>query len=191
MTAGQLPSIETSRLLLRPWRDEDFEPFAGLTADPKVMEYFPALLTREESDALAQGIAARMAERGFGLWAVEVPGIAPFIGFVGLSVPSFEAHFTPCVEVGWRLARAHWGKGYASEAANASLRFGFETVGLEEIVSFTVPQNLRSRAVMERIGMHQDPDGGFDHPRITEGHPLRRQVLYRMRSDDYRSRPSG
>ena len=174
------PTIQTPRLLLRPWRDDDHAPFAALNADPVVMEFFPSTLDRTESDAAVGRIREHFAARGFGLWAVEVPGTADFIGFVGLAVPRFEAHFTPCVEIGWRLAREHWGRGYATEAARAAIRFGFEELALGEIVSFTVPANVRSRAVMERIGMTRSPADDFDHPALPEGHPLRRHVLYRL-----------
>ena len=181
-TPASLPpgSIRTDRLLLRRWRDEDLVPFAELNSDPEVMTYMPALLDRPESDALATRIREQFDHRGFGLWAVEVPEVAPFIGYVGLSVPRFTAAFTPCVEVGWRLARAHWGQGYATEAARASVTFGFDHVGLEEIVSFTVPANSRSIAVMKRIGMRRDPADDFDHPSLPASHPLRRRVLYRL-----------
>ena len=174
------PTIRTHRLLLRLWRDEDLAPFAALNADPRVMEHFPKLLDRAESDAVAVRIRENFDRRGFGLWAVEVPGVADFIGFVGLSVPHFEAHFTPCVEIGWRLARDHWGFGFASEAARAAVDFGFSQLELDQIVSFTVPANKRSRAVMERIGMTRTPVDDFDHPSLPDGHPLRRHVLYRL-----------
>jgi RimJ/RimL family protein N-acetyltransferase len=173
------PTIQTLRLHLRPWRDEDLTAFAALNADPKVMEFLPKPLDRGESDALAARIRDHFTRRDFGLWAVEVPGVADFIGCVGLSVPEFHAHFTPCVEVGWRLAHAHWSQGYATEAAGAALDFGFRRLGLEEIVAFTVPANRRSRGVMERIGMNWTPIDDFDHPALPEGHPLRRHVLYR------------
>lgn len=173
--------LRTERLLLRGWRDEDREPFAALNADPEVMAHFPGPLDRADSDALADRIAARVAASGHGLWAVEVPRVAPFVGFVGLAPIPFEAHFTPAMEVGWRLARAHWGAGYATEAARAALAFAFTDLGLEEVVSITVPENHRSRAVMERIGMTHDPADDFDHPRFEPGHPLRRHVLYRGR----------
>jgi RimJ/RimL family protein N-acetyltransferase len=173
--------LQTQRLLLRPWRESDLEPFAALNADPVVMEHFARPLDRSESDAFVARIRAHFAREGFGFWAVEVPGVAPLVGLVGLARPAFEAHFTPCVEVGWRLAREHWGKGYATEAARASIRFGFEQLGLDEIVSFTVPANVRSRAVMERIGMTRSADDDFDHPALPEGHRLRRHVLYRIR----------
>ena len=172
-------TIRTPRLHLRRWRDEDLPAFAAMNADPRVMEFFAAPLDRAESDALAARIRGHFDRRGFGLWAVEVTGVADFIGFVGLCVPGFEAHFTPCVEVGWRLARDHWGRGYATEAARAALDFGFRHLALTEIVSFTVPANRRSRAVMERIGMTRTPADDFDHPSLPEGHPLRRHVLYR------------
>jgi RimJ/RimL family protein N-acetyltransferase len=172
--------LRTERLLLRAWRPSDLEAFAELNADPEVMEHFPAPLDRAESDAAARRIDAHFAVHGFGLWAVEAPGIAEFAGFVGLAVPSFEAAFTPCVEVGWRLARRHWGRGYATEGARAALAFGFERRGLEEIVSFTAAPNLRSRRVMERLGMSRSAADDFDHPRLPEGHPLRRHVLYRL-----------
>jgi RimJ/RimL family protein N-acetyltransferase len=173
--------LTTERLILRQWRDADREPFARLNADPVVREFFPRRLTRDESDAHLSGIQNWIAERGWGLWAVEVKGGAPFIGFVGLSIPSFR----PCVEIGWRLAKEHWGHGYASEAAAASLRFGFEKLTLEEIVAFTVPLNERSRRVMERIGMSRDPADDFDHPNVEPGHPLQRHVLYRIKRADW------
>ena len=176
-----LPEILTSRLWLRLWKPEDRALFRALNADPRVMEHFPAPLTSPESDALANQIEASFHERGFGLWAVEIPRVAPFAGFIGLSLPSFTAHFTPCVEIGWRLSAAYWGRGYATEGATTVLRFAFEQLGLDSIVSFTVPANLRSRRVMERIGLRHSPADDFDHPRLPPGHPLRRHVLYRCR----------
>ena len=173
-------SLTTERLLLRPWRDADLAPFAALNADPAVMEYFPTTLSRAESDAAAARIQRELSERGFGLWALELRG-GPFIGFTGLAVPSFDADFTPCVEIGWRIAREHWGKGYASEAAHRALAFGFERLGLAEIVSFTAVGNTRSRRVMEKLGMSHDPADDFEHPSLPPGHPLRRHVLYRIR----------
>jgi ribosomal-protein-alanine N-acetyltransferase len=170
----------TERLLLRRWRDEDRGPFAALNADPAVMEHFPSPMTRAESDAFVDRIIAQHDEHGWGLWAVEVQATGRFIGFTGLAVPRFEAHFTPAVEVGWRLARDAWGSGYASEAARAAVAFGFDELGLEQIVSFTAVGNLRSRAVMVRIGMTHDPAEDFDHPALPEGHALRRHVLYRL-----------
>jgi ribosomal-protein-alanine N-acetyltransferase len=168
--------------LLRAWRAEDRQPFAALNADPRVMEHFPGVLSRRESDALARHAAEHFDRHGFGPWAVEVPGVAPFIGFVGMVVPSFEAHFTPCVEIGWRLAAEHWGHGFATEAALASARHGFGVTGLDELVSFTTPENVRSRAVMQRIGMTHDPADDFDHPRLPRGHRLSRHVMYRLQN---------
>lgn len=172
--------LRTARLLLRPWRDDDLAPFAALNADPRVMEHFPSTLSRSDSDALAGRIRGSFGEDGLGFWAVEVPGVAPFIGFTGLAHPSFVAPFTPCVEVGWRLAAAHWGRGYATEAAEAAVGAGFGALGLGEIVAFTAPVNVRSRRVMEKLGMQRDLAGDFDHPRVPDGHPLRRHVLYRL-----------
>lgn len=180
-------TLSTTRLRLRRWRDKDRGPFAAMNADARVMEFFLNTLSRAESDALADRIEAHFRDRGFGLWAVEVP-TAGFIGFTGLSVPRFEAPFMPCVEIGWRLAVEHWGKGYATEAARLALGYGFETLRLSEIVSFTATTNLRSRAVMERLGMCRDPADDFDHPALPDGHPLRRHVLYRLASSPARSR---
>lgn len=181
------PELRTERLWLRPWSAADLAPFARLNADARVMEFMPGVLSRAESDARVADMNAQLAERGFGLWAVEVPGVAPFIGFVGLAVPRFTAAFTPCVEVGWRLAAEHWGKGYATEAARAALAFGFGTLALHEVVSFTAVINRRSRAVMERLGMTRDPAEDFDHPSLAAGHPLRRHVLYRIRPGQQRA----
>ncbi|MBA8796034.1 ribosomal-protein-alanine N-acetyltransferase [Friedmanniella endophytica] len=177
----QLVEPETERLRLRRWRPEDREPFAALNADPVVMEHFPAVLTREQSDATVNRIEAAIAGQGWGLWATEVRETKEFIGFVGLARPSFEAHFTPAIEIGWRLARPFWGHGFATEAARAALDVGFDRLGLDEIVSFTAASNLRSQAVMRRIGMTHDPADDFDHPRLPEGHPIRPHVLYRIR----------
>jgi RimJ/RimL family protein N-acetyltransferase len=175
--------LRTERLLLRRWRAADREPFAALNADPRVMEFLPGLLSREESDARAAAIEAHFAQHGFGLWAVEVVGRTPFVGWIGLSIPRFETHFTPCVEIGWRLAAEQWGQGYATEGARAALQFGFESLGLEQIVSFTVPDNRRSRRVMEKIGLRHVED--FEHPLLDPGHRLRSHVLYRLRRADW------
>lgn len=177
--------IKTKRLILRPWQQEDLEPFAQLNSDPRVMEYFPSTLNRQESDNLAKRISDKLEEQGWGLWAVSVPDVAEFIGFIGLAEPSFNAHFTPAVEVGWCLAYDFRGKGYATEGASACLKYGFETLNLKEIVSFTVVQNMRSRSVMERIGMNCDPKDDFDHPKLPEDHRLRRHVLYRLEAQKW------
>ncbi|HXH61970.1 MAG TPA: GNAT family N-acetyltransferase [Fimbriimonadaceae bacterium] len=181
MTPGIPDSIETERLLLRRWREEDLDPFRRMNADPVVMEHFPAPLTAEQSDVFVEKIARHFEEHGYGLWAVEVKGGAPFIGYVGLWTQSFEAPFTPCVEVGWRLAADHWGRGYATEGGRASIDLGFHHAALDEIVSMTAVENARSIRVMQRLGMTHDPADDFDHPRIEPGHRLRRHVLYRIR----------
>lgn len=173
--------LRTDRLLLRRWLPDDRAPFARLNADPRVVEFLPGPLSREESDAMADRIEAHFQKNGFGLWAVEIPGVTRFAGFVGLSTPRFEAAFTPCVEIGWRLDADHWGRGYATEGARAALAFGFGALRLSEIVSFTVPANVRSRRVMEKIGMTHSASDDFDHPMLPQGHPLRRHVLYRLR----------
>lgn len=170
----------TPRLILRRWRDSDRDAFARLNADPEVMAHFPDLLDRPASDALADRIEAHFAEHGFGPWAVEVQDGEPFIGFVGLARVGFDGHFTPAVEILWRLARSSWGHGYATEAAREACRIAFDDLGLPELVSFTVPVNQRSRAVMEHISMTHDERDDFDHPKLPEGHPLRRHVLYRL-----------
>lgn len=175
-----MEDFRSPRLLLRRWRDSDREPFARLNADPEVMAHFPGVLDRAASDALADRIEAHFAKHGLGLWAVEVQGGEPFIGFVGLVHVVLDTHFTPAVEIGWRLARSSWGQGYATEAAREACRVAFEELRLPEIVSFTVPANLRSRAVMDRLGMNHDARDDFDHPKLAEGHPLRRHVLYRL-----------
>jgi RimJ/RimL family protein N-acetyltransferase len=172
--------LRTERLLLRQWRDEDLEPFAELNADPETMRYFPAPPLRVESDTLAERARQHIEAEGWGLWAVEVAGGASFVGFVGLARPSFEEHFTPAVEVGWRLARAHWGCGYATEAGRAALAYGFEELALAEIVSFTSRLNRPSWRVMERLGMSHDPADDFEHPGVPAGNPLRPHVLYRL-----------
>jgi ribosomal-protein-alanine N-acetyltransferase len=175
--------LRTDRLLLRQWQERDLEPFADLNADAEVMRYFPAKLTREQSDALATAVRRDIDKQGWGLWAVEVIGGPSFIGFVGLNEPTFDAHFTPAVEVGWRLAREHWGHGYATEAAKAAIDFGFGELDLQEIVAMIAPANARSRAVAEKLGMSRNAADDFDHPRIPDG-PLRRHVLYRLQRSD-------
>lgn len=170
--------LRTERVLLRDWRDADLPAFAALNADPQVMQHFPKLLSREESDAMAGRIREALSQNGWGLWAAETQG--QFIGFVGMSRPRFEAPFTPCVELGWRLARHAQGRGLATEAARAALSFALTRLPNEPIVSFTVPGNLASRRVMEKLGLKFDCE--FDHPSLPEGHPLRRHVLYRLQS---------
>jgi RimJ/RimL family protein N-acetyltransferase len=178
-------TLSSGRVCLRRWRDEDREAFAAMNSDARVMEFFRSSLSRIESDAMVDGIEKHFSEHDFGLWAIEVPGVAPFIGFAGLTRARFRAHFTPCVEVGWRLAFEHWRHGYATEAARLALGYGFGILALSEVVSFTSATNHRSRAVMERLGMRRDPADDFDHPALPESHPLRRHVLYRLGSDSY------
>jgi RimJ/RimL family protein N-acetyltransferase len=178
-------TLSSGRVCLRQWRDEDREAFAAMNSDARVMEFFRRRLSRVESDAMVDGIQKHFSKHKFGLWAIEVTGAAPFIGFAGLAVPGFSAHFTPCVEVGWRLAFEHWGRGYATEAARLALGYGFGTLALSEFVSFTSATNQRSRAVMERLGMRRDPADDFDHPALPEGHPLRSHVLCRLGSGSY------
>lgn len=180
--------ITTERLRLRQWRDADREPFAAMNADPDVMTYFPSELDRRASDALVDRCASEISNRGYGLWALEVRDSVEFIGFTGLSTPGFDAPFTPCVEVGWRLARQSWGYGYATEAATASLNVAFDDLGLDEVVAFTAAVNLRSRAVMERLAMTRDERDDFDHPRIAADHWLAHHVLYRASRDAERRR---
>jgi ribosomal-protein-alanine N-acetyltransferase len=187
-----IPILATERLILRNFRAADREPFAAMNADPEVMELFPAPLTRDESDAFMDRIVQRWDEDGSGLWALERRADGVLLGFAGLAVPRFETAFTPAVEVGWRLARHAWGHGYATEAAEAALRYGFQRLGLAEIVSFTTVANERSRRVMERLGMRRDPADDFDHPNLAPGHPIRPHVLYRLSREAWAARhPDG
>jgi len=180
--------LATTRLRLRLWQDEDLEPYAALNADPRVRQFFPSLQTRRQSADSMRFIRRHWQRHGFGPWAVEVIGGAPFIGFIGLSVPPFDAPFMPCVELGYRLAFEHWGRGYATEGSRAAIAFGFSTVGLSEIVAMTSVGNQRSRRVMERLGMSRNPADDFDHPNIAAGHPLRRHVLYRLAAREWAER---
>ena len=183
----KIPSLiefDTERLRLRQWCEEDRAPFAQLNSDPRVMEFFPAPLSRAESDAMAHRCRSLIAERGWGLWAVETKNAREFIGYVGLHTPTLKLPFSPCIEIGWRLAFHHWGKGFATEAARAALRVGFEKLGFVEIVAFASLQNLRSRAVMERLGM-RDSGTSFEHPAIPPGNPLRRHCLYRLSREQW------
>ncbi len=182
LSRSSADELRTPRLRLRRWLPGDRDAFAAINADPEVMRYLPGPLTREQSDAMVDRIEAHFETHGFGLWAVEVRGEAPCAGFIGLAVPRFEAHFTPCVEIGWRLASSHWGQGYATEGAAAALRYGFESLNLNEIISMTVPKNVASRRVMEKIGLNHDPSGDFDHPMFPDDPRLCRHVLYRGRA---------
>ncbi|MGO9940766.1 MAG: GNAT family N-acetyltransferase [Terracidiphilus sp.] len=179
-----IPTIETDRLLLRRWQSADHEPFAVMNRDPFVMEHFPSPLTREESDQLIDRAEAHFEQHGYGPWAVELKDTAEFIGFIGLSIPNFETPFMPAIEIGWRLASPHWGRGLATEGARAVVRHAFQTLRLSALVSFTVPANTRSRRVMEKLAMTHDRREDFDHPNLAPGHPLRRHVLYRLAARD-------
>lgn len=179
--------FETDRLRLRQWRATDRKPFAEINADERVMEFFPATLDRAASDVMADRCASLIAERGWGFWATELKSSGQFIGFVGLHIPTAELPFSPCVEVGWRLGFQYRGKGYATEAAQGALRVGFERLNLPEIVSFTAVANLRSRAVMERLGMREAP-GTFEHPHVPAGSALRVHCLYRLPRELWKAR---
>jgi RimJ/RimL family protein N-acetyltransferase len=184
--------LKTKRLILREWSPSDREPFAQLNADPRVMEFLGGILTREESDLLADRIEAHSLRHGFSLCATELrdgPGKnRGFIGFIGLAVPSFDAAFTPCVEIGWRLAADYWERGLATEGAAEIVRYAFEKLELPSLVSFTTIRNARSRRVMEKLGMAHDSAEDFDHPDVPEGHALRRHVLYRLRRSQWLDR---
>jgi RimJ/RimL family protein N-acetyltransferase len=178
-------SLITSRLLLRRWDNADRAPFQGINADPRVMEFMPGLLTAKQSDELIGRIQVHFERHGFGPFAAELLENKAFLGYIGLYLPAFDAPFTPAVEVAWRLSADYWGRGLATEGARAVVRHAFEDLGLAGLVSFTVPENLRSRRVMEKLGMSHDPADDFDHPRLPEGHPLRRHVLYRLSREQW------
>jgi RimJ/RimL family protein N-acetyltransferase len=180
-------SIKTDRLVLRRWRDDDLAPFAAMNGDPLTMRFMPSVMSAEETRTLIARFEEHHRTHGFGVWAAEAPDVAPLIGYVGLQRVPFEAPFTPAVEIGWRLAPAYWGRGYATEGAKAALRTGFEDLNLDQIVSFTVAANRPSWSVMERLGMTRDADGDFDHPRLPAGHALRRHVLYRTTRESWRA----
>ena len=177
--------IKTKRLILRQWCDQDLVPFARLNADPRVREYFPGVLSAQESDASVKLASDHIARCGWGFWAASLIETGEFIGFIGLEDVYFKAHFTPAVEIGWRLAFDHWGKGYATEGAQAALHYGFDHLKLDEIVSFTTLENRRSRHVMEKMGMTHVPKDDFDHPKLPEGHPLSRHALYRLKKTEW------
>lgn len=185
------PRLITERLILRGWRESDRAPYAQLNADPQAREFFPEPATAAQSDAQLAVFDDHFAQHRFGMWAVELRDGGELIGFNGMDLATYDAPFAPAIELAWRLARPAWGHGYATEAALEVLRFGFNELGLEEVVAVTAPANLRSRAVMERIGMTRDPREDFDHPDIAEGHPLRRHVLHRLRADEWRRSAAG
>ena len=177
-------TLTTERLILRQWRKDDYAPFAALNADPTVMEYFPAPLKPAESDAMADRIFKLIEEKGYGFWAIEEKKSGDFIGFVGLNEPGYDLPFNPCLEIGWRLAKAYWGKGYASEAASKALEFAFEKLERDEVVSFTTTTNIRSQAVMRKLGF-RNSGSDFNHPALDDGHPLERHVLFKLSKEDW------
>ncbi len=185
MNIGAGPIITTPRLILRPWRDDDLPALAAMNADQRVMRFMPTTLTLEETKTAFKTLRDHFDRHGFGVWAVEVPGIPHIVGGVGLCHPPYQAHFTPCVEISWRIAYQFQGRGYATEAARAALEFGFTQLKLAEIVSLTVQVNVQSWMLMERLGMKRNPEDDFDHPRLAPGHPLLRHVLYRLRRGDW------
>lgn len=178
--------MKTQRLVLRQWQPEDAGPFAAINACPQVMQHYPAKLSRDESDKVHERILQHFTDHGFGLWAVEIPNVAPFIGFVGLHHVRYETPFTPCVEIGWRLSAEHWNKGYATEAAVAAMDYGIQRY--DEIVSFTAPENKTSQRVMQKLGMTRNPNDDFDHPLLPKCHRLCRHVLYRMSPERWQAR---
>lgn len=178
--------LNTDRLILRQWTEKDFEPFAKICGDKEVMEFFPSTLTEEESNNMGHRIKSLIEERGWGFWAIEIPNKESFIGFVGLHTPKVSLPFSPCVEIGWRLSKTHWGKGYATEAAKESLKFAFTTLNLDEVVSFAAIANVRSQAVMQKIGM-SDTGRNFMHPDIESTHPQCEHVLYKITKQDWAS----
>jgi RimJ/RimL family protein N-acetyltransferase len=175
--------LHTRRCVLRQWKDTDVAPWCAMNADADVRRWFTSIASEEQARLEAGRCRDAIAQRGWGMWALEVPGAFPFAGFVGLNVPHYDAPWVPAVEIGWRLARAAWGQGLATEAAQAALGFGFTDLALREIVAITVPGNAPSQRVMARLGMAHDESGDFDHPKIDAQHPLRRHVLYRLDRD--------
>jgi RimJ/RimL family protein N-acetyltransferase len=186
VSSGYPAVLRTRRLILRRWKESDLLPFARINADQRVMEFMVGTMTEEETHQSVAHMEKHFETHGFGRWAVEVADSEKFIGFVGISIPSYTLPVSPCVEVAWRICAEEWGKGYAPEAANEAMRDGFERVGLQEIVSFTTLTNLKSRRVMEKLGMRYCPAEDFDHPMVPIGHSLLRHVLYRLSKADWR-----
>jgi RimJ/RimL family protein N-acetyltransferase len=180
----EMAKLETERLILRNWIDEDHAPFAALNADPDVMEFFPSTLTKDQSNSMVDRVRGLIDEKGYGFWACEEKLSGQFIGFVGLNNPEYELPFNPCLEIGWRLAKPYWGKGYASEAAKTALQYAFQTLDAAEVVSFTAVINERSSAVMKRLGFLNSNEN-FKHSALADGHPLQEHVLYKMQRSDF------
>ena len=181
---ADVPTIESARLILRDWRDEDVDAWAAMNADPRVTEFLGGPYTRERSEWSAGEIRRRLTSDGYGWWAVEVRDGAPFAGVIALQRVPFEAAFTPAYEIGWRFACEQWGRGFATEGARAALRHAFDRLGWSEVVAFTTVRNLRSRRVMERLGMTYDPSDDFENPKVEAGNPLRPHVLYRIKAPE-------
>ena len=177
--------IETDRLILRTWEEKDIEPYFLINQDPKVLKYLASPLTPKQSRNFIESMNAQQDKKNYTLWAVEIKKFAKFIGFIGLNHTDFDAPLCPAVEIGWRLDSQHWGNGYAPEGAKACLDYGFNKIGLKEIVSFTVPSNVNSLKVMEKIGLKRDFRNNFDHPKLSQDHPLSKHVLYRLTKDDF------
>lgn len=182
-----MKTLETQRLILRSFQMTDLDTMAAIDADPKVCEFLPALGTRENTTAVIKRIMTHEQQKGYSLYAVELKAMHKMIGWIGLIAPSFEDHFTPAVEIGWRLASQHWNQGFATEGATAVLDYAFTTLRLEEVVSFTTEKNMASRRVMEKIGLQHDLKDDFNHPNLP-GHPLEKHVLYRLKRSQYLSR---
>lgn len=177
--------IETERLILRTWKKEDADPYFQINQDTKVIEFLPRSLTMEQVNDFITAASNHQEEQSYTLWAACLKETRELIGFIGLNYTTFESNFTPAVEVGWRLGSQYWGKGYATEGAKASLEYGFKQCGLKEIVSFTVPANVKSLRVMEKIGLKRDLNGDFAHPKLPADHKLSHHVLYRLSADEY------
>lgn len=187
---GRTPQLRTRRLLLRRWQEQDREPFSAISADPKVMEHFPASLSRAQSAALIERTEASFDAHGYGLWAVELCGESSLVGFLGALAVEDDLPFYPAVELGWRLGREFWGRGIATEGARAVSEYAFQTLGLRELVAYTAARNLRSQRVMERLGMHRDAAEDFLHPKLSLDHPLAPHMLYRLRPSDLQRLPA-
>ncbi|MCA3017601.1 MAG: GNAT family N-acetyltransferase [Rhodocyclaceae bacterium] len=182
--------IRTQRVLLRQWKDSDLDAWAEMNADPEVRKYFPKVLDRAEADGEASRIRGGIAQRGWGMWAIEIPGILPFAGLVGLNLPAFQAPWMPAVEIGWRLSRDAWHKGYATEGAVAAMNFAFDELHLPEVVAMSVKTNTPSHQVMQRLGMTHDPSADFDHPRVPADWPLKTHILHRISPATWKARRS-
>ena len=177
-------AIQTQRLILRQWRDQDRQPFAAMNADPQVMKYFPSTLTKEQSDALIDRFIEDIESSGWGFWAAQRIDSGHFIGFIGINYSADGLPFAPCVDIGWRLAQAHWGLGFATEGAKAAMDYAFNAINLSKVVSMTPVNNKASERVMKKIGM-QKQQFTFMHPKLADGHPLQEHLLYSVTNDQW------